>query len=80
MSLLEQDTIRKKRMNELFPELKPEFDTSNNKKYKVEAIRDSTVYAKKAKRYLSGLYYLVSWKNYPKKEKTWELFFAVIHP
>ena len=46
-------------MNELFPELELEFNASNNKKYKVEAIRDNAVNTKIAKRHLSGLYYLV---------------------
>ena len=48
----------------------PEFEPGNNKEYKVEAIRDSAVYAKKADRYLPGLYYLVAWKSYPEKENT----------
>ena len=52
--------MRKERMNELFPEPEPEFNVGNNKKYKVEAIINSAVYAKKAKGYLPGLYYLVS--------------------
>ena len=60
MLLLEQDTTRKGRMNELFPEPEPEFDVGDNKEYKVEAIINSAVYAKVAERYLSGLYYLVS--------------------
>ena len=57
-------------MNELFPEPEPEFDAGDNKEYKVEAIIDSAVYAKEAKEYLPGLYYLVSWKNYLKEEST----------
>ena len=60
MSLLEQDTTRKGRMNELLLEPEPEFDTSNNKKYEVEEIIDSVIYVKEAKRHLLGLYYLVS--------------------
>ena len=47
-------------MNELFLEPEPEFDTGDNKKYEVEAIIDSAVYAKKAEGHLLGLYYLVS--------------------
>ena len=47
-------------MNELFLKPEPEFKASNNKKYKVEAIKDSTVYAKKIEGHLPGLYYLVS--------------------
>ena len=59
MSLLEQDTMKNGRINELFLELEPEFDTGNNKEYEVEAIIDSAVYAKEAERHLPGLYYLV---------------------
>ena len=79
MSLLEQDTTRKGRMNELFPEPELEFDVGDNKKYEVEVIIDSAVYAKKAKRHLPGLYYLVSWKDYPEEKSTWEPSFAVMH-
>ena len=52
--------MRKRRMNELFPEPEPKFDAGNNKKYEVEAIIDSAVYAKKVKGHLPGLYYLIS--------------------
>ena len=79
MSLLEQDTTRKGRMNKLFSEPEPEFNAGDNKKYKVEAIIDSAVYAKKAEKHLPGLYYLVSWKNYPEEESTWEPSSAVMH-
>ena len=79
VSLLEQDTTRKGRMNELFPEPEPEFDAGNNKEYEVEAIKDSVVYAKEAKRHLSGLYYLVSWKDYPEEKSTWEPSSIVKH-
>ena len=57
-------------MNELFLEPEPEFDVGNNKEYKVEVIKNSIVYAKKAERYLSGLYCLVFWKDYPKEKST----------
>ena len=70
MSLLGEDTTRKGWMNELFPELEPEFDVGDNKEYKLEAIKNSIVYAKEAKGHLPGLYYLVSWKGYPKEEST----------
>ena len=60
MSLLEQDITRKGRMNELFLESELEFDVGNNKKYKIEAIIGSAIYAKKAEGHLPGLYYLVS--------------------
>ena len=77
--MLEQDTIKKGRINELFPEPEPEFDAGDNKEYKVEAIIDSAVYANKAEGHLPGLYYLVSWKGYPEDKSTWEPFFTVMH-
>ena len=46
-------------------------DIGNNEsnKYKVETIRDSTVYPKESKSgHLPGLYYLISWKGYSEKE------------
>ena len=55
MSLLEQDTTRKKRKF-----LVPEFERGNNKEYKIEAIQNNAVYARKLKsNHLPGLYYLV---------------------
>ena len=48
----------------------PEFELGNNKEYKVEAIQDNAVFAKEADGHLLGLYYLVTWKGYPKEEKT----------
>ena len=57
-------------MNKLFPKPEPEFDTGNNKEYEVEANKDSAVYAKEVEEQLPGLYYLVSWKKYPKEEST----------
>ena len=63
MSLLEQDTIQKKWVDENDV---TELDAGNNKskKYKVEAICDSAVYARKSVGHLPGLYYLVFWKAY----------------
>ena len=55
MLLLEQDTIRK---GQEFSA--PEFEPGNDKKYKVEDIRDSAVYAKEADGHLLSLYYLVA--------------------
>ena len=58
MLLLDQDTTRKKQVDDDVTEL----DTSNNKgkEYKVEAIYDSAGYARESMGYLPGLYYLVS--------------------
>ena len=76
-------------MNELFPKSEPKFNGSNNKKYKVEVIKNSTVYIKGVKKstvyikgvkkHLLGLYYLISWKDYPEKEIIWELSLRIIH-
>ena len=61
MSLLEQDTRKKGRVDEkTAKQLKFEAG-GNNKEYKVEGIRDSAVYVRESKvGYLPGLYYLVS--------------------
>ena len=53
---------------------------NNSEEYEMEAIWDSTVYAKKSESdHLPGLYYLVSWKGYPKEENTWEPVLAIRH-
>ena len=57
-----------------------EFEAGNHKKYEVDGIRDSAVYAKEsATGQLPGLYYLVLWKGYPEEENTWELASAIQH-
>ena len=57
-----------------------ELDAGNDGEYKVEAIWDSTVYARESKSgHLPGLYYLVSWKGYLEEENTWEPASAVQH-
>ena len=46
-----------------------ELEAGNSKEYKVEAVRDSVVYASKSESgQLPDLYYLVAWKEYPSKE------------
>ena len=69
LSLLKQNTTRKKRVKKV-----PELNTGNNsKEYKVEAIWDNAVYGNKFESgHISGFYYLVAWKSYPKKENTWK--------
>ena len=56
MLLLEQEITRKVWVSKKIPEL----DAGNSKKYKMEAICNSAVYAKKSEDYLPGLYYLVT--------------------
>ena len=55
VSLLEQNSTKNGRMNKL-----PEFKMDDNKKYKMEAICNSTIYGKEANKHLPKLYYLVA--------------------
>lgn len=75
VSLLEQDTTKKGRVNKNVSKL----DAGNNsKEYKVKAIQDKAVYVWESQSgSLPGLYYLISSKNYPEEENTWELALAV---
>ena len=62
VSLLKQDTTRKRRVSEEVPKL--DAGDEDNKEYEVEVIWDSAVYANKVESgHLPGLYYLVAWKG-----------------
>ena len=78
MSLLEQDTTRKGRVDE---EVRPMgFNVGDDKsgEYEVKAIRDSAVYARESESgHLLGLYYLLSWKAYLEEENILEPASAV---
>ncbi len=63
MSLLEQDNIRKGRV-----EIAIELDKGNSEEYEVEAICDSAVYARESEGYLPGLYYLADGKATSRKK------------
>ena len=80
MSMLEQNTTKKGRVDEKTVE-QLEFEAgSDNKKYELEGIYNSMVYARESEAgHLLGLYYLVFWKSYPKDKSTWEPASAVQH-
>lgn len=59
--------------------MKLEFQASNDEDQKVENIKDNAAYIRKSDGHLPGLYYLVSWKGYPKKKNTWESISIVQH-
>ena len=69
MFRLEQDTLRKKRVNEKLPELE-KFETRDNREYEVEAIINSAVYGHEIENQLLNVYYLILWQSYPKEEST----------
>ncbi len=82
MSLLEQDTTRKERVDKALPEPEKdlEFEAGGNKEYKVETIIDSAVYGQQANsNQIPSFYYLVLCKGYPEEENTWEPSLVVIH-
>ena len=55
-------------------------DNGEGKEYEVEAIRDNAVYDKESESgQLPGLYYLISWKDFPEEENTWEPASAIQH-
>ena len=71
MSLLEQDTTRKGRVDEEVRQMEFDAGDDDSGEYEVEAIRDSAVYARESESgHLPGLYYLVSWKGYSEEENT----------
>ena len=46
----------------------PKFEPDDDKKYKVEAIQDSAVYAKEANGYPLDMYFFIAWNGYPEEE------------
>ena len=67
MSLLKQDTTKEEQVEKV---LKLDVGDKGNEEYEVETIWNNAVYAKESEGHLPGLYYLVAWKGYPKKENT----------
>ena len=75
MLLLEQNNTKREWVEKI-PELNASND--NNKKYKVEAIQKSDIYAYKSKSgHLPSFYYLVACKGYLEEENTQEPLSAV---
>ena len=81
MFLLKQDITGKGRVDKKTVEQLEFKANSNNKEYEIESIRNSAVYARESEvSHLFGLYYLVSWKSYPKDKHTGKSALAVQHP
>ena len=60
MSLLEQDTTKKGRVDKEVKQMEFDVGDDDSGEYKVEAIRDNAVYARESKSgHLPGFYYLV---------------------
>ena len=68
MSLLEQNTTKKERVDKKVPEL--DAGNQDSKEYEVKTIRHSAMYAREQKSDLPELYYLVAWNGYSKEENT----------
>ena len=72
--MLEQNSIRKEKVDKNFIEL----DAGKSEKYEIEAIWDNAVYAEELELgQLSGFYYLVAWKDYPKEKNIWRPVLAI---
>lgn len=56
-----------------------EFDKGNIKEYKIQAIWNNAVYAKKLGDHLPGLYYLALWKGNPEEENSLEPALTIKH-
>ncbi len=70
MSLLEKDTTKKRRVDEVMSQLEFESD-DEGEEYEIETICDSAVYARESDSgHLPGLYYLVYLKGYLEEENT----------
>lgn len=63
--MLKQDITKKEVVNEFF---KLKLNLREDKKYQIEAMKDSAVYNEVAKDQLLELYNLISQKNYPENE------------
>lgn len=67
------------RVNELLDIVPKHNTTKKDKEYKIKEMKDSAEYINvPAGAQLSGLYYIISWKNYPEDKSTWELALTVM--
>lgn len=78
MLLLEQETISKWQVHKLL-KLELKVDVREDKKYKVKAIKDSTIFTKTTKSQLAELYNLISCKNYLEDGNIWGQTLAIMH-
>lgn len=77
VSLIKYNTTKKEQVDKATSQLKLK-DDDKSKEYEIEAIFNSTVYARESKSdYLPSLYYLVLWKSYSKEDNPWELVLVI---
>lgn len=67
MTLLKQETTKKRPMDKKIKEINFHTGNSLGKEYKLDAISDSAIYAKKLAGHLPVLYYLIFCKDYLNK-------------
>lgn len=72
-----QDSIKKRQINKFL--LVSELEANGNKEYKIKAIQNNAIYAKKVDGQLSELYNLVVQKSYLKDENIWKLTTVIIY-
>lgn len=76
MSLLEQDSNKKKQVNKNV--IKLDVGNNKNKEYKVKVICNNATYRKESKLdHLLEAYYFMSWNNYPEEKKISVRYLAV---
>ena len=64
MSLLEQNTTKRRQVNKLLKlELEQEPNVEDDKKYEIKKIYNNKIYVKEVVSKLLGIYYYVFWKS-----------------
>lgn len=77
MLRLKQDITEKSQVNKLL-KLELELNIGENKKYKIEAIKNSAVYIEVTENQLPALYYLVFWNDCLEYKDIWEAVSAIM--